>query len=227
LSNVGAALPWSDLSLTAQRLAQDAAGQGKLNDDDKLWLHHIQQILCRYDPDLSQRAAQSAADLPKPWPNIARESAAPRRDYLALSRAVNGHNLYRFSHAKTAAPPKAPLLPQGYTDPSAMLAQTGIFLHGYYIDIALQILGHLKGLLAGCPLFMATDTTEKQTKLILALQQMGWAHFRIDVVENRGRDIFSKLVHFAPDHGPFTYVLHLHTKKSPHSSNLAAWGGGI
>ena len=42
---------------------------------------------------------------------------------------------------------------------------------------------------------------------------------------NRGRDIAPKLVGFAAVHDHYDYVLHLHTKSSPHESRLEGWRG--
>lgn len=40
---------------------------------------------------------------------------------------------------------------------------------------------------------------------------------------NRGRDIYPKVFGWADAHGAHDIVLHLHTKRSPHSAHLSGW----
>jgi lipopolysaccharide biosynthesis protein len=45
----------------------------------------------------------------------------------------------------------------------------------------------------------------------------------VRVVPNRGRDIAPKLLAFKDVYDDYAYVLHLHSKKSPHASALELW----
>lgn len=223
--NMGAiTTSWSDLSLTRYICEEIQAGRYVPTADDCQRLNQIHAVLLRYRPDLQSRPLPMDLLPEIPWMRVTQECNDKRRDYQALSRAVNGHYLYVFSQSTINEKKLSPELPFVQQHLSAFTARAAIFFHAFYVDVAIQIIHMLKGNLAHCPIFVTTDTAEKRIALMEQFTLAGWGQFRVDVIENTGRDIYAKLVHLAKDHANFDYALHLHTKKSPHSNSLKSWG---
>lgn len=216
--------PWTSLSLARVILEQFHAGQYEISPEDYNRLAQIFYILQRFTPHLNARTLPLAQWPTIPWTRVAEECQDISRDYAALSRAVNGHNIYQFSQSVRQKKKLSPYIGAETVDPAPFLSKTGIFLHGFYVDVAEKIIQRIHGHLAGCPIFVSTDTEEKRADLQQMFQRLKWPTYRVDVVENIGRDVYPKLFHMANDHLNFEFALHLHTKKSPHSSSLASWG---
>jgi hypothetical protein len=216
--------PWTNLSLARAMLQQIQAGTYHPSAEDCSRLRDICNILHRFIPSLTTRALPLQEWPLVPWTRVADECKDIKRDYIALSRALNGHNIYRFSQAITVKKTLSPLISDSSAYPAQFLSKTGIFMHAFYMEVAKDILEKIHGHLSTCPIFITTNTEEKRSKLLDILRQCNWPIYRVDVVPNRGRDVYPKLFHMAADHAQFEFVLHLHTKKSPHSSSLAFWG---
>ncbi|MEZ5985951.1 MAG: rhamnan synthesis F family protein [Hyphomonas sp.] len=122
--------------------------------------------------------------------------------------------------------PKPLKLPAGDVVAAAVSSPGRICVaaHIYYPDMAEEISGWLNNIPYPFDLLVSTDTEEKRSELerslagIRALNQMD-----VRVVENRGRDIAPLLVTFGPKILDYDFCLHLHSKKSPHSSETAGW----
>jgi lipopolysaccharide biosynthesis protein len=103
-------------------------------------------------------------------------------------------------------------------------AETAGILHCFYVDEAKVLLQKLREVdLRLGALILVVDTEEKKQaleKIIIQLEVHG------DVVlhENQGRNVAPFLTVLKDLHPRFKYLLHLHTKKSPHNSELAEWG---
>jgi hypothetical protein len=216
--------PWTSLSLTRAIVQLIHTRQYQPTSEDCNRLRQIYDILQRFDPRLTKRALPLEDWPTVPWTRVAEECQEPKRDYVALSRAVNGHNIYRFSQSTVFKKALSPYILDGHINPAEFLSKTAIFMHAFYIDVAQETIQNIRGHLSGCPIFVTTDTEEKRGQLLKILRQENWSNHRVDVVQNIGRDVYPKLLHMAPDHANFEFVLHLHSKKSPHSSSLAKWG---
>ena len=115
-------------------------------------------------------------------------------------------------------------LPLGYVA-SAAPASAAIILHAFHTGLLPEFRAYLEHIPFPADLFVSTDTEDKRA--IAAACFAGWARgsVAVRVVPNRGRDIAPKLVGFAAVHDCYEYVLHLHTKSSPHDSRLVGWRG--
>ena len=115
-------------------------------------------------------------------------------------------------------------LPLGYA-PSPALPRVAVLLHAFHIGLLPEFRAYLDHIPGPADLFISTDTAEKRAAVDACFA--GWAKGAVDIrlMPNRGRDIAAKIVGFAAVHGQYEYILHLHTKSSPHSSRLIGWRG--
>lgn len=216
-------LPWTDLSLA--RSLCDAVAQQRLalTANDRATLHAIAQGLLRLRADLLTPQIDTA--LPDiPWKGVAQASADRRRVFVDLSRGVNGHCLYRFSQSVGTPKTLSPFVPTHADDEPLHLKKTAVFLHAFYVDLAKIMLDSLPEILHSCDLHLTTDTPDKAAELERHLSASKWSSSRVHLIRNQGRDIYPKLVCLADTHMQYEYVLHLHTKRSPHSRSLESWG---
>lgn len=97
-----------------------------------------------------------------------------------------------------------------------------VIAHIYYVDLTNEILDYLNNIPYDYDLFISTDTPQKKNEIdnILNLRHIHAA--TVKVFENRGRDIAPMIVGFAELFNKYTYVLHIHSKKSIHA-DLANW----
>lgn len=162
-----------------------------------------------------------------PWHRVAEESCLPEERLKAISRRLNGHNLIPFCARLDAHKTLShPVTLRGVKAAKTSRLQVGVFLHAFYVDIATPLLRQIALRLPQCHLYISTDCHLKRSQLRAALPPAfrQARQTRIDVVKNVGRDIYPKLVHFAQQNLQHDLVLHLHTKRSPHSRVLADWG---
>lgn len=222
-SDTPAPLPWTDLSL-ARSLCDAAAEQRTaLTAQDRATLSALALNLSHCNAALLTPQVDPA--LPNvPWKGVALASAERGRVFTDLSRALNGHCLYRFSQCIGKPRTLSPFVPVIVENTPLPLDKTAIFLHAFYVDLAKIMLDSLPETLHGCVLHLTTDIAEKASELEAHLSAGPWSQFKVHLVPNRGRDIYPKLVHLAGTHLGYDYVLHLHTKRSPHSRSLKSWG---
>lgn len=99
----------------------------------------------------------------------------------------------------------------------------GVVLHIFYPELASEIRDYLENAPGAVDLYISTDSPDKRDLILQAFS--GWTRGRVDirVAPNRGRDIAPKLVAFRDVYDRHTFVLHLHSKKSPHESDLKLW----
>lgn len=96
-------------------------------------------------------------------------------------------------------------------------------IHCYYLDVASEIIEKIairKGK------FFAVFTTDTQDK-VFSITKMANEHeldFEVICTNNRGRDIRPMLEALKKHRSHFDFMLHLHTKKSPHNSLHEDWG---
>jgi lipopolysaccharide biosynthesis protein len=98
-------------------------------------------------------------------------------------------------------------------------------IHCFYVDIAAQILERISAVssILQLQVVCTTDTSEKSTKLSRLLKKYQLDGFVV-ISQNRGRDVAPFLIEGAKYIKEAKFILHLHTKKSPHESKLSNWG---
>jgi lipopolysaccharide biosynthesis protein len=98
-----------------------------------------------------------------------------------------------------------------------------VVMHIFYPELAGEMRGYLENIPGPVDLYMSTDTEEKRESLQRTFA--GWTAGQVDIrlAPNRGRDIAPKLIAWRDVYDRHAVVLHLHSKKSPHESNLRMW----
>jgi len=106
--------------------------------------------------------------------------------------------------------------------PNSGLGQTAAIIHLYYEDLAGEFRSYLENVSVSMDIYISTTDSFRKNVIEKAFE--GWSRGSIEVrvVPNRGRDIAPKLVSFRDIYERYTYVLHLHTKRSHHAV-LASW----
>jgi lipopolysaccharide biosynthesis protein len=99
----------------------------------------------------------------------------------------------------------------------------GVFLHAYYEHEIQRILPYLANIGMPFDLYVSTDAPAKQAYLEATLRPLYGDALFVGVFENRGRDIAPKFVGFRDQQREYDLVLHIHAKKSTHTSELASW----
>jgi Rhamnan synthesis protein F len=105
-------------------------------------------------------------------------------------------------------------------------APIAVVLHAYYLDAAAEILARLAQCDISMMLYMTTTPAQMEEAQKLAVES--GVGFRIIACENRGRDIapFLQVLSMIRDDG-HQVVLKLHTKRSMHRPDGAAWAGSL
>lgn len=120
-------------------------------------------------------------------------------------------------------------LPLGYTVGSDAAArgpsQVAVVLHAFHTNLLPEFRAYLDHIPMPADLFVSTDTEDKRATVEACFSSWTGGSVAVRVVPNRGRDIAPKIVGFAAVHDRYKYVLHLHTKSSPHDSRLLGWRG--
>lgn len=115
-------------------------------------------------------------------------------------------------------------LPLGYVT-SGEPARVAVVLHAFHTGLLSEFRVYLDYIPVPADLFISTDTEEKRALVSACFADWTKGSVEIRVMPNRGRDVAPKLVGFAATHDRYDYVLHLHTKSSPHESRLVGWRG--
>ena len=96
-------------------------------------------------------------------------------------------------------------------------------VHVHYPELTAELCAYLRNLPPSANIFVSTDDPGKRASIAEAMAQWQVHAAEIRVLPNRGRDIAPKLVGFADVHDRHEFVLHLHTKKSPHIKHGVSW----
>jgi hypothetical protein len=115
-------------------------------------------------------------------------------------------------------------LPLGYAV-SGGPPRVAVVLHAFHTDLLPEFRAYLDHIPVPADLFVSTDTEHKRAAVLACFADWTKGSVEVRVMANRGRDIAPKLVGFAAVHDRHDYVLHLHTKSSPHESRLVGWRG--
>ncbi len=101
-----------------------------------------------------------------------------------------------------------------------------VHAHLYYPELVPELAGYLANIPTGYDLYVSTDTTEKARQLNDKLSGLqGVELLDIQVPPNRGRDIAPMIVTFGSRLADYDFILHVHTKRSPHNLHLRGWRG--
>lgn len=100
-----------------------------------------------------------------------------------------------------------------------------VVLHAFYTTLIPEFRAYLDHIPIPADVFVSTDTEDKRAIVETCFASWFRGSVEVRVVPNRGRDIAPKIVSFAAVHDRYEYVLHLHTKSSPHDSRLVGWRG--
>lgn len=144
-------------------------------------------------------------------------SALARRAVASRRRPGRGDLAGPASDA-AAAVPFGPRFPQ-----PALARPVGVVAHMFYPELAPEMRAHLQHIPGPVDLHLSTDEAAKRAALLDAFA--GWDKGQVEVrlAPNRGRDVAPKLITLAGAHARHQIVLHLHSKKSPHDSDLKMW----
>ena len=98
-----------------------------------------------------------------------------------------------------------------------------VILHIYYTDELENILNYMQNIPGEYHLCITTNNIHKKNIITEVLKNKGIVDYEISICQNRGRDIAPMFVEFQAKMDYYEYVLHIHSKKSPHDSELADW----
>ena len=145
---------------------------------------------------------------------VARHAPAPLRE-----------SLRRFL-PQPAQTPKSPLaaetLPVDLRPPS-LNEPVAVVMHMHYPELAAEMRAYLENIPGPVDLFASTDTPENAERLHQAYADWGPGKVEVRVAPNRGRDIAPKLVAFRDVYMRYAVTLHLHSKRSIHTSYQRLW----
>ena len=116
-------------------------------------------------------------------------------------------------------------LPLAYGPQIALPLRIAVFLHAFHLDLLPEVRAYLEHIPFPADLFVSTDTEPKREAVTAAFADWPTGRVTVAATPNRGRDIAPKLYGFGAAHDDYEYVLHLHTKQSPHDDRLAGWRG--
>ena len=118
-------------------------------------------------------------------------------------------------------------LPLGYDPAPVYPASVAIVLHAFHVHLLAETRSYLEQIPFAADLFVSTDTADKRQVATECFANWPGGTVTVEIMPNRGRDIAPKIVGFAAVHDRYEYVLHLHTKHSPHDQRLVGWRGYI
>lgn len=98
-----------------------------------------------------------------------------------------------------------------------------VICHMFYVDMLDEIAIYLCKIPFVFDLYITTDTQEKKAKIEDFFFQWNRGKVEVRIAPNRGRDIAPKLVTCRDVYANYEYILHIHTKKSPHHGPLSEW----
>lgn len=97
-----------------------------------------------------------------------------------------------------------------------------IICHMFYIDMIDEFARYFSNIPFQFDLYITTDIQEKREKI-----EKKFSHWKgkieVRIAPNRGRDIAPMLITCRDVYDHYEYILHIHTKKSPHNNDLSAW----
>ncbi len=114
-------------------------------------------------------------------------------------------------------------LPLGFDADVEPPSSVAVVLHAFHVHLLPELRAYLDRIPFPADLFISTDDAEKQASVGDCFSDWPSGSVTAEIVPNRGRDVAAKLVGFAAVHDSHEYVLHVHTKQSPHDQRLVGW----
>ena len=105
----------------------------------------------------------------------------------------------------------------------ALPDRIAVVAHVFYPDFCPVMLAALKAMPVRADVFVSTDTEHKRGEIAAALAGYDNGSLDIRICPNVGRDIAPMLVAFDDVFARYDIFLHLHSKRSPHQTDLAGW----
>lgn len=101
-----------------------------------------------------------------------------------------------------------------------------VHLHVFYVDLLPEFCKYLDNIPVGFDMYVSVpetiDVDEQNLRNVLsAIRNV--SNIEIRKTPNCGRDIAPLICTFGERFSKYDVILHMHTKKSPHSSNVAKW----
>ncbi len=97
-------------------------------------------------------------------------------------------------------------------------------IHIYYPDLSEEIMNYLGNIPCRTDLYISTDTKDKKLQIEQCFSHYNNGTVKVEIFENRGRDIAPMIVGFKEVFERYEFFIHLHSKKSPHSNEgLVDW----
>lgn len=97
-----------------------------------------------------------------------------------------------------------------------------VVIHIFYTDLAQEIRNYIQNITLPANIFITTCSQDNKRHIETVFADWERGSVEIAVTPNRGRDIAPKLIAFPHAYEQHEFMLHLHTKKSPHEADLLA-----
>ena len=127
-------------------------------------------------------------------------------------------------HIRRPRAEHAVAVPFAWVRPAADVAPSvAVICHMFFAEMADEFKGYLSNIPFQFDLYVTTNTPAKKQSIESVFK--GWKRGKVEVrlAENRGRDIAPKLITCADVYRNHEYILHIHSKHSPHEAHLAGW----
>lgn len=96
--------------------------------------------------------------------------------------------------------------------------------HVFYPELINELINYTNNIKRAFDIYISTDSCDKANEIVKLIDCKSNANkIEISVMENRGRDVAPFLIQISPVIKKYKYFLHLHTKKSLHSSFGDEW----
>ena len=104
-------------------------------------------------------------------------------------------------------------------------SKIAIQFHIFYLDLLPEIYSYLKNIKIPYDLYITTDDNSKKNSITSFFDENKLKNQKVEiqVVENRGRDIWPFIKQISPIYSNYDYIAHFHTKKSLHTSLGDEW----
>lgn len=97
--------------------------------------------------------------------------------------------------------------------------EAAVFVHLYYLDVLDYCYSFIRKIVNVCDVYVTTSSIEVKENLQTKIRNDGIANCKIELVENRGRDIAALVVHNRNIIKRYKYFCFVHDKKSEHLSS--------
>ena len=107
-------------------------------------------------------------------------------------------------------------------EPMKLPHKVAVIAHIFYPEICSEMRTAISNIPVSTDLFISTDTIAKKTEI--EQQFVGFnGNVTVTAFPNVGRDLAPMIVGYASVFEEYDVFLHVHSKKSPHASNLLSW----